>query len=104
MKFYSEETRNFYNSAEECAKAEEELRAKKEQEEQQANKLKEERKARAEEVETLLKEWKAAEKAYREALSKFLKDYGTFHYSTHLNSADDWDSWSSLFSPFTFWL
>lgn len=104
MKFYSEETKNFYNSAEECAQAEEEMRAKREQEEQRANELKEQRAERAKEVEKLLKEWKAAEKAYRDALSDFLKDYGTFHYSTHLNSGDVFDSWSSLFSPFTFWL
>lgn len=103
MKFYSEETKNFYDSAEECTEAEEALKAEKEQEAKLAKELEENRETRAKEVETLRKEWKVAEKAYRDALSDFLKDYGTFHSSTHLTKAEAMDVINDLFASWPFW-
>ena len=45
-------------------------------------KLSEARASRAKEVENLRKNMIAAQKAYKEALEAFVKDYGTYHFST----------------------
>ena len=75
MKYYSEKTKNFYDTEKELNKAEEKfdvaLAAEKEKREQ--------RSARAKEVEE-------AYKNYQKLLKDFIKDYGSYHMS--LTSGD----------------
>lgn len=79
MKYYSEELEKFFDTEEECEKAEasyfEELEAAKKQKELQ----KEEYNTRYATVEAAYKEFKEAEKNYRNLVNDFVKDYGEFH-------------------------
>lgn len=94
IKIYSDKTQKFYNSVEEANQAEFEVKEaenrekiRKEREIAAAKEKKEkevaERKAMAAEVEEARKAMVAAQKAYREAIEKFVKKYGTYHYSTN---------------------
>lgn len=83
MKYYSEETKKFYDSVEECEQAEKEARKTKEEKEQRQKLLKETRAARAKEVED------AFNKA-NELLNKFVEDYGSFHYTYNHCDPIDW--------------
>lgn len=74
MKYYSEETKQFYSTAEDCDKAEKAAIEEKEKKEAHKKELKEARAARAKEVN------EAFEKA-NELLNKFVEDYGSFHYT-----------------------
>jgi ribosomal protein L13 len=93
IKIYSDKTQKFYNSVEEANKAEFEAKEAENREkirkEREAAVVKEkkekeaaERKAMAAEVEEARKAMVAAQKAYREAIEKFVKRFGTYHYST----------------------
>lgn len=93
MKYYSEKTRQFYDSAEDCKAAEEALIAKEKAETEKAEQLKAQRKERAAELEQALKDVGAAKKKYEELMNAFLKDYGAYHYTAHLPITD----WFSLF-------
>ena len=106
IKIYSDKTGKFYNSVEDAAAAENELRVKEEQEkarkEQElaiakAKKEKEmtERKACAAEVDSARKAYLEAQKAYREKLEGFCKKYGTYHYTV-----ENGDEIPSLFDIF----
>ena len=94
MKYYSEKLGRVYDTPEACQKAEFEAKekenldkirkereavAEKEKKEKEAA----ERKAMAVEVDEARKAMVAAQKAYREAIEKFVKKYGTYHYSTN---------------------
>ena len=103
MKFYSEKTNKYYDSQDECLKAEEkyetdlaEARAKKEA-------LASERKARASEVEAALKAVKDAEDKYFELLDAFIKDYKSYHYTTTNIGDFPFRSMFSIFKPFDKW-
>lgn len=74
MKFYSDVTKKFYNSADECEKEENALQVELAAKAAKEDKLKKERKQRAEEVD-------AAYRHYLELLNAFLADYKTYHYS-----------------------
>lgn len=74
MKFYSEETKKFYDSAEACQEDEVKVKAEKEAAAVRAAQLKEERASRAKEVEDALAH-------ANELLNNFVKDYGSFHYT-----------------------
>lgn len=98
MKYYSEKLNKFYNTADECERAEFEAKEKenlekikKERElalaKEQKEKALAERKAAAEKVDTARKEYLEAQKTYRAELEGFCKKYGTYHYST--NNADE---------------
>ena len=106
LKYYSDKTNKFYDTAEEANRAEFELKEKenlekikKERELALAKEKKEkelaERKAAAEQVETARKAYLEAQKAYRKALEDFCGKYGTYHYST-----DNADEIPSLFDWF----
>lgn len=93
LKYYSDRTNKFYNSAEEANRAEFELKEQenrekiqKEREAALAKEKKEkalaERKAAAEKVDAARKAMTEAQKAYREELENFIDKYGTYHYST----------------------
>lgn len=92
LKYYSDKTNKFYNTAEEANRAEFELKEKenlekikKEREAALAKEKKEkelaERKALATKVDEARKNYLAAQKAYREELEGFCKKYGTYHYT-----------------------
>lgn len=94
MKYYSDKTRKFYDTAEACQQAEvaakeAENREKilKEREEAHKKELVEQRKARATEVDNARKAMNEAQKKYKEVLEAFIRDYGSFHYTT--TSFDD---------------
>ena len=106
LKYYSDRTNKFYNTAEEANRAEFELKEKenlekikKERELALAKEQKEkaiaERKAAAEKVETARKAFNEARKAYHAELEGFCKKYGTYHYTT-----DGKDDVPSLFDLF----
>ena len=85
MKFYSEETKKFYDSEKECAEAEQHYLTEK------TNKAAA-RKADAEKVEKAAKDLKAASEAYNTALSDFCKKYGVYHKTfTEKDIADPFD-------------
>ena len=75
MKFYSEITKNLYDTKEELVAAEVEL-----------TKSKSERAEKAKEVTELLKKANEATKAATDALSEFVKEYGSF--KTTIKDAD----------------
>lgn len=105
LKYYSDKTNQFYNTAEEANRAEFELKEKenlekirKEREEVLAKQKKEqitaERKAAAEKVDKARKTYLEAQREYRKALEDFCGKYGTYHYSTdnaeEIPSLFDW--------------
>lgn len=106
MKFYSEKLNQLFDSEELCVKAEKEaiqaenrervLRERKAAEEKE-KKEKEaaERKTMAAEVTEALKAMNEAQKVYREKLQKFIKTYGTYHFSS-----SDVNDFPSLFNFF----
>ena len=78
MKFYSEETKKFYETEDACKKAEAKAKAEKDEAAKKAAKLKEERASRAKEIEDAFAH-------ANELLNKFVKDYGSFHYTYSIN-------------------
>ena len=98
IKIYSDKTGKFYDTVEEANRAEFELKEKenlarieKERKERELKEKKDkeaaERKAAAEKVEAARKNMIAAQKAYKEELDKFIKVYGTYHFSS--NNVED---------------
>jgi F0F1-type ATP synthase membrane subunit b/b' len=81
MKYFSEDLNKYFDTEKECIEAEESAAKAKADAEAKAKELKAERKARAQEVEDALKTLKEAQKAYRDLVHKFVKDYGSYHYS-----------------------
>lgn len=81
MKFYSEDLKTYFNTAEECLKEEENFRQKVAAEKLAAEKKSVERKARADKVDAAYAALIAAQKAYKDELTAFCKDYGQYHTS-----------------------
>ena len=79
MKFYSEETKGFYDTEEELVEAEEAAIEAKTKREQELKERREQRAARAKEVEDAYKDAAAAREKADKLLSAFCKDYGSFH-------------------------
>lgn len=107
MKYYGERTKKLYDTVEDCERAEFEAKEKenrekieKERKEREAKEKKElaiaQRKAAAEKVDAARKAMTDAQKTYRDELNKFIKEYGTYHYST--NNADDIPSLFNIFN------
>ena len=89
MKYYSDLTKDFYNSEKECIVAEKKYHEKelvrKQAEEQKKiaeKKKQEERSNDAKIVETKYQEMIQAQKAYRKAIEDFVKKHGSYHFST----------------------
>ena len=81
MKYYSEDLNKFFNTAEECEKAEvAHLKRLKEEEEKKVTAANE-RAVKAKEVEDALKQLNEAKKNYDEKLRAFCKEYGSWHYT-----------------------
>ena len=92
MKFYSEKLNKVFDTAEECQRAEFEVkeqenreRIKRERAEREAKEKKEkilaERKAKAAEVKAAREAMIAAQSKYRETLEAFCDQFGTYHES-----------------------
>ena len=79
MKIYSEVTKKFYNTVEECEKAEEEVKIATEKKAAEAKKLATERKAAADIVEDLFKAYVQARENYEHGLRDFCNKYGAYH-------------------------
>ena len=93
VKFYSDVTKNFYETEKECLAAE--FKVKEEQNREKIRKEREaaienekrekanaERKEAAARVEEARKAMTQAQTAYKNELDKFITKYGTYHYST----------------------
>lgn len=94
MKYYSETTKNFYDSEDECLAAEAELKAKLEQQMREKEEKLSKKKAREDHLEELHTAAIEAQNAYRKALNSYLKDYGSF--SRTYSSDEVGDSLMSL--------
>jgi len=93
MRYWSEITKQFYDTEKACLEAEFQVkeeqnrekirreRAEREAKEKQ-EKLAAERKTRAAEVEEARKAMVAAQKKYQEVLEAFVRDYKTYHFSS----------------------
>lgn len=81
MKYYSEDLKKFFNTAEECEKAEAVLLKQRKEEEERKAKMASERATRAKEVEDALNKLNEARKDYDEKLRAFCQDYGSWHYT-----------------------
>lgn len=81
MKFYSEETKKFYDSYEACVNAENELADKKAAEAKRKAELEKNRASAAKEVEAAFKAANEAIKKRDKLLEDFVKKYGAFHMS-----------------------
>lgn len=90
MRYYSEVTKQFYDTEKACLEAEfkvkEEVNRQKIQRErlereerEKKEKIAAERKARANEVSAAREEMVKAQDKYRDLLNKFVTDYGSFH-------------------------
>ena len=109
MKYFSEVTRQYYDTEKACLEAE--FKVKEEQNRQtilkekaareakeKQEKLAAARKIRANEVEEARKAMVAAQSKYREVLEAFVRDYGTYHLS--LNGEDAKGLIPTLFDNF----
>lgn len=81
MLYYSEVTKKAYKTAEECQKAEFEVKQAENLEKIKKERLANERKERATKVENARKALIEAQKAYHKELEAFIKDYGSYHYT-----------------------
>ena len=100
MKYYSENTRKFYDSEQECAQAEIEYNKKLAAEKAKKEELSNARKMRANEVEEAYKAVLEAQKAYREKLNAFVKDYGSFHMTLKTGEDNPFNLFESFFDRF----
>lgn len=84
MKYYSDITRQFYETAKGCKEAEDQYKQALAEKEANELKLKEEKANRAKEVEAAYQAVLDAQKHYNELKNSFIKDYKTYHmtYST----------------------
>lgn len=79
MKFYSEKLNKMYSTAAEVVKAEEAYDKKLAEEKAKKEALVNARKTRAEEVDKAFNEAREAYKKYTDLLNAFCKDYGSYH-------------------------
>lgn len=98
MKFYSEETKKFYDSYEACVNAENELADKKAAEAKRKAELEKNRASAAKEVEAAFKKAADAVKERDKLLEDFVRKYGAFHMSLDKADTKLFDI-SDLFKP-----
>lgn len=96
MKYYSDVTKRLYDTAEELnkaetavVKAEQERKAALAKKQAEQAKLKEQRAARAQEVTEAIRVRDEAQKKVNELVNKFVKDYGSYHYTWSSDFIDD---------------
>lgn len=114
MRYYSEVTKNFYDTEKACLEAEFKVKEeqnrekiKRERAEREAKEKQEQlaatRKARAAEVEEARKAMNAAQSKYREVLEAFVRDYKTYHLSlTGEDAKNVVPTLFDIFNPFLF--
>ena len=100
MKFYSEKTRKYYDTQDECVDAETKFDEAVALEKAKKDELVAARKARASEVEQAYKAVLEAQKKYRDLLKSFCKDYGSFHMTLHTGDNNPFDLFESFFDRF----
>jgi len=88
MKFYSEVTKQLYNTEKELIEAETKIKNAEAEKEAAEKAKKAERAVRAKEVENALKEANAAQAKAIKLLKSFTKDYGYFHTSYSIEDTD----------------
>ena len=88
IQYYSNITKELYETEEACLKAEQAHTAAARKKEEEERRKSEERKARAQEVEKARIAANEAAANYRKLLEDFCKDYGSYHY-TIKNSTDN---------------
>ena len=98
MRYLNDYTNEVFANADDCAAAEKQYEEKKAKERAEKDKLAAERKARAAEVEEARKAMVIAQNKYKELIEAFVRDYKSYHYSSH--SVDDIPT---LFSSFFNW-
>ena len=81
IRYYSDELKKFFNTPEECEKAEAAHFKRVKEEEEKKAKAASERAVKAKEVEDALKQLNEARKNYDEKLRAFCKEYGSWHYT-----------------------
>lgn len=77
MKFYSELTKEFYSTPEECMAAEEDLKMREEAEKRKAEEFEQMKETRRKELEAAAKEARDAQERYQTLLQEYLRDYKT---------------------------
>lgn len=92
MKYLSEKTNKVYGSVKELEAAEKAFDLKKVEEDKKNSA----RKERAKEVEEAYKSLLKARKNYNELVDKFIKDYGSYHYSLTSNDISDINTFSDF--------
>lgn len=100
MKIFSEKTNKYYNTVDECLKAEKAFDDAIAKEEEKKKKLSETRKVRAKEVEDAYKARLEADKVYKDKLNKFINDYGSFHMTINTEVEDNPFSLLDIFDNF----
>lgn len=90
MLYYSDKTRTFYKTAEECEEAEQKLLVEQKRKEEEALQKSNARKDAAKKVEEAYEKVVAAQKEYKEVLSEFCKEHGSFHMTLDKNGILDW--------------
>lgn len=99
MKYYSEETKKFYDNANDCLAAERELVEKQKKEKMAKEERAAARKIAADKVEAARKVMNEAQSNYKKELEAFCKEYGSYHYST--SSIDDIPHLFDIFNLFS---
>lgn len=90
MKYYSDVTKLFYDSAEKCQADEKRLLEARAKDEAEAKAKAEKRAARAKDVEAAYQMMQEAAANYNKLVAEFIKDYGSFHMTwSNTNNADD---------------
>lgn len=91
MKYYSEITKQVYDTEAACYAAERKEKAKTDT-----------RKKEAEKVEAARKKLTEARNEYETVLAEFCKKYGAYHTSIDLSNKDEWPDLKSLVNSFLF--
>ena len=89
MKYFSDITRKFYETEQDCIDAEVEVQKAQEAVQAERQKKIEARKQRADEVEVARRNYLEARKTYNEVLTKFCRDYGAYHCSIKDNQKEN---------------
>lgn len=99
MLYYSEVTNKNYPTERECMEAEKAEIARREEVKAAKEAKNAERKARANEIEIAYKEMVETQNKYRELIEKFVKDYGSYHYSASTSKGIPtlFSTWFDLF-------
>ena len=103
MRYYSTETKQFYDTEKACMEAERTYLQERDAEKKEKERKAAERKARAAEVEDARKAMVAAQNKYRETLEAFVRDYKTYHLSlTGEDAKKAAPTLFDIFNPFLF--